>query len=69
MECGIYTQFKVPIEDTSVDESPESVQTYKYVVQNQDFRRWRDKNNRGADFMIVSDVHRIKLAFPQSFSW
>jgi hypothetical protein len=69
MECSIHTQFKVPIEDTSVDESPESVQTYKYVVQNQDFRRWRDKNNRGADFMVVSDVHRIKLAFPQTFSW
>lgn len=69
MECGIHTQLKVPIEDTSVDESPESVQAYKYVVQNQDFRRWREKNNRGADFMIVSDVHRIKLAFPQTFTW
>ncbi len=69
MECGILTHLTVPIEDAVADESPESVQSHKYLVQNQDFRRWREKNNRGGDFMIVSDVHRIKLPFPQKFSW
>ncbi|GKT02348.1 DUF6402 family protein [Acidovorax sp. SUPP3434] len=69
MECGVRTQWNVPIEDMTVDESPSSVQGRKYVVQNQDFRRWREKNHRGGDFMVLSNVHRIKLPFPQKFSW
>ncbi|WP_349817234.1 DUF6402 family protein [Acidovorax sp. SUPP950] len=45
------------------------MQRYKYIVQNQDFRRWREKHHRGGDFMVLSNVHRIKLPFPQKFSW
>ncbi|WOI47439.1 DUF6402 family protein [Acidovorax sp. BLS4] len=69
MECGIRTRLNVPIEEVTVDEAPSSVQRYKYIVQNQDFRRWREKHHRGGDFMVLSNVHRIKLPFPQKFSW
>lgn len=69
VECGIHTQVSVPLEDSVVDESPEMVQKRKHIVQNKDFRRWRDKNHKGGDFMILSNVHRVRLAFPLKFEW
>ncbi|WP_264567133.1 DUF6402 family protein [Delftia acidovorans] len=34
-------------------------------MQNDDFLEWRRKNNRGGDFMILSNVHRVKINHPQ----
>ncbi|MDA8445456.1 DUF6402 family protein [Paracidovorax valerianellae] len=69
VECGVSTRLNVPVDDAVVDEPPSTVQGYKYIVQNKDFRQWRGKNHRGGDFMVLSNVHRIRLAFPLKFQW
>lgn len=48
---------------------PDEAQKRKYIVQNKHFLEWRDKNGRGGDFMVLSDVNRIRLATPIEFSW
>ncbi|WP_026432837.1 DUF6402 family protein [Paracidovorax oryzae] len=40
-----------------------------YLVQNRHFRQWRALHGRGGDFMVVSDVHRVRLAFPITLEW
>ncbi|SFD33724.1 DUF6402 family protein [Paracidovorax konjaci] len=40
-----------------------------YLVQNKHFRQWRALHGRGGDFMVVSDVHRVRLAFPIQLEW
>ncbi|GKT15286.1 DUF6402 family protein [Acidovorax sp. SUPP2522] len=69
VECGVRTQWSVPLEEVLVNESPAAVQGYKYIVQNKDFRDWRAKHQRGGDFMVLSDVRRVRLPFPQRISW
>ncbi|MCG8990565.1 DUF6402 family protein [Delftia acidovorans] len=58
-------RWDVETERKTVHEKPEDVKKYKYAVQNDDFREWRRKNNRGGDFMILSNVHRVKINHPQ----
>ncbi|WOI43920.1 DUF6402 family protein [Acidovorax sp. BLS4] len=69
VECGVRTQLSVPLQEVVVNEPPAAVQNRKYIVQNKDFRNWRTKNQRGGDFMVLSDVHRVRLPFPQKISW
>lgn len=69
MECGLRTSMDVPISDTVVDEEPSVVQGYKYVVQNAHFREWSEKNQKGGDFMVLSNVHRVRLPFPVKLEW
>ncbi len=40
-----------------------------YLVQNQHFRQWRALYGLGGDFMVVSDVHRVRLPFPVKLEW
>ncbi len=40
-----------------------------YLVQNQHFRQWRSLYGIGGDFMVASDVHRARLAFPIKLEW
>ncbi len=40
-----------------------------YLVQNQHFRQWRSLYGMGGDFMVVSDVYRVRLAFPIKLEW
>ncbi|ABM31588.1 DUF6402 family protein [Paracidovorax citrulli] len=40
-----------------------------YLVQNRHFREWRALYGRGGDFMVVSDVHRVRLPFPIKLEW
>jgi len=40
-----------------------------YLVQNKHFRQWRALHGRGGDFMVVSDVHRLRLPFPIKLEW
>ena len=35
-----------------------------YPVKNEDYRQWRQKNNRGGDFMIYSDRKNVRLDSP-----
>ncbi|AVS90258.1 hypothetical protein C8238_04545 [Paracidovorax avenae] len=69
MQCGIRTSMDVPISEVVVDEDPSVVQGYKYVVQNSDFRRWSERNQKGGDFMVLSNVHRMRLPFPVRLEW
>ncbi len=69
MQCGVRTNLDVPISETVVDEEPSVVQGYKYIVQNSDFRRWSERNQRGGDFMVLSNVHRVRLPFPVQLEW
>ena len=38
-----------------------------YVVRNSDFRKWRQKNQRGGDYLIYSDIKRVKLTSNNTF--
>ncbi|MDA8450967.1 DUF6402 family protein [Acidovorax sp. NCPPB 3859] len=69
VQCGPLTRTTVKVEDVIVDEEPSAVESYKYLVQNADFQRWREKHQRGGDFMVLSDVLRVRLPFPQKFFW
>lgn len=37
-------------------------------VTNADFRKWRDKTQRGGDFLVFSDLKRTKLNYPHRFN-
>jgi len=37
-------------------------------VTNSDFRAWRDRNGKGGDFMVYSDLIKMRLAVPEVFS-
>ncbi len=69
MECGVRTRLQVPLSDVIVDESPVSVQRQRYLVQNSDFRNWSSRNQRGGDFMVLSNVHKVSLPFPLKLEW
>ncbi|WP_235503874.1 MULTISPECIES: DUF6402 family protein [unclassified Acidovorax] len=43
------------------DRNVEEVRGRRYLVQNKHFRLWREQHGRGGDFMVISDMHRIKL--------
>ena len=64
-ECGVSTRLDTPIDDALVYEPSSTVQRYEY----KDFRQWRAKNHRGGDFMVLSNVRRVQLAFPLKFQW
>ncbi|WP_442867213.1 DUF6402 family protein [Acidovorax sp. NCPPB 3576] len=39
------------------------------LVQNEDFRKWRTAHGRGDDFVVLSDMHRVRLPFPIQLEW
>lgn len=65
VECNTSLRGGINNEDEIADIPPETASGRKYLVQNSDFQKWRTKNQRGGDFMIVSDVHRVRLPFSQ----
>ncbi|GKS89424.1 MULTISPECIES: DUF6402 family protein [unclassified Acidovorax] len=50
-------------------ESEGKARGHTYLVQNEDFRKWRAKHGRGGDFIVLSDVHRVRLPFPMKLEW
>ncbi|AVS76123.1 DUF6402 family protein [Paracidovorax cattleyae] len=40
-----------------------------YLVQNAHFRKWRARHGLGGDFMVLSDVYRVRLPFPIQLEW
>ncbi len=36
-------------------------------ISNASFRDWRAKSGRGGDFLVFSDVKRLKLSTPDQF--
>lgn len=57
-------RWDVELGDKFVEEDQKQVDSYRYEVQNDDFRAWRKLNGRGGDFMVLSDVHRVRLPTP-----
>lgn len=45
------------------------LRSQRYLVQNKHFRQWRIEQGYGGDFMILSDVHRVRLATPVRIEW
>lgn len=59
----------IPISDQWVNQEASKIHGDVYFVQNEDFRRWRIQHGRGADFVVLSDVHRVRLPFPIKLDW
>jgi hypothetical protein len=59
----------VPIAGQWVRDDAAKIRSQAYLVQNKHFRQFRDQHGRGGDFMIVSDVLRVRLPFPIKLDW
>lgn len=60
---------RVSIAEQWSNEGEAKARGHAYWVQNQDFRRWRGMHGRGGDFIVLSDVHRVRLPFPVALEW
>ncbi|CAN7655276.1 DUF6402 family protein [Acidovorax sp. LjRoot194] len=47
----------------------EEVRGRTYLVHNKHFRLWREQHGRGGDFVVVSDLHRVRLPQTIKYSW
>ncbi len=59
----------VPTTTQWVHGNPAELRSQNYLVQNKHFRQWRKEQGYGGDFMILSDVHRVRLANPVRLEW
>ncbi|MDA8521504.1 DUF6402 family protein [Acidovorax sp. NCPPB 4044] len=59
----------IPINEQWMYADAAEANRQSYLVQNRHFRQWRALHGRGGDFMIVSDVHRVRLPFPTRLEW
>ncbi|AVS79076.1 hypothetical protein C8244_17525 [Paracidovorax avenae] len=59
----------IPLDEQWIYADADDESRQSYLVQNRHFRQWRALHGRGGDFMIVSDVHRVRLAFPIPLEW
>jgi hypothetical protein len=53
--------------DYSVSRGPSKDPSEFLEVTNKTFRDWRSQNGKGGDFLVFSDVKRIKLLHPKPF--
>ena len=65
VERSPQVRWDIAIDEKFVNETSEETRDSMYAVQNDDFRAYRQKYKRGGDFVIYSDVHRVKLARPK----
>ncbi|MDA8454458.1 DUF6402 family protein [Acidovorax sp. GBBC 3334] len=59
----------IPIDEQWMYANADEASHQSYLVQNQHFRQWRALHGGGGDFMVVSDVHRVRLPFPIQLEW
>ncbi|AVS86106.1 DUF6402 family protein [Paracidovorax avenae] len=59
----------IPLDEQWIYADADDASRQSYLVQNRHFRQWRALHGRGGDFMVVSDVHRVRLAFPITQEW
>ncbi len=59
----------IPIDDQWMYAEADGADRQSYLVQNRHFRQWRALHGRGGDFMIVSNVHRVRLPFLIRLEW
>lgn len=70
VERSLRIALDVPTSGQFVHEADvEGVRARKYLVQNKHFRQWRARSGKGGDFMVLSDVHRVRLPMPMRFEW
>lgn len=69
VDCWRGARPGINVDDEMADVPPDEARRRKYIVQNKHFLEWRAKNGRGGDFMVLSDVYRIRLPTPLAFSW
>ncbi len=60
--------FKRPVDTVKGLFRTQRKQDVYYPVHNSDYKAWREKFNRGGDFAIYSDLRKIKLSKPISFT-
>ncbi|MDA8456007.1 DUF6402 family protein [Acidovorax sp. GBBC 3334] len=60
---------EIPIDEQWMYANADEASRQSYLVQNRHFRQWRALHGRGGDFMVVSDVHRVRLPFPIKLEW
>lgn len=59
----------VLMDEQWVYDEADSARASYYLVQNAHFRKWRAHHGLGGDFMVLSDVHRVRLPFPIQLEW
>ncbi|MBF9264882.1 DUF6402 family protein [Paracidovorax cattleyae] len=59
----------IPLDEQWIYADADDASRQSYLVQNRHFRQWRALHGRGGDFVVVSDVHRVRLAFPITLEW
>ncbi|AVS76065.1 DUF6402 family protein [Paracidovorax cattleyae] len=59
----------IPVTEQWIYANAAEADRQSYLVQNQHFREWRALHRRGGDFMVVSDVHRVRLPFSIQMEW
>ena len=69
VERSLRLPIDVPIAEQWVRDDATKVRSQAFLVQNKHFREWRVQNGRGGDFMIVSDVRRVRLPRPIKLEW
>lgn len=69
VERSLRLPMDVPIAEQWVRDDATKVRSQAFLVQNKHFREWRVQNGRGGDFMIVSDVRRVRLPRPIKLEW
>nr|KAJ8743965.1 hypothetical protein H9T68_14935 [Delftia sp. PS-11] len=69
VSCLTGWRFSINTNTELANISPETAKNRKYLVANSHFQKWRMENGKGGDFMILSDVHRIRLPRPIKISW
>lgn len=59
----------IAVSRQEIEENQDRAPGRTYFVQNNDFRRWRALRGRGGDFLVLSDVYRMRLPFPIKMEW
>ncbi|MBI3898482.1 MAG: hypothetical protein HY308_09325 [Gammaproteobacteria bacterium] len=63
VQRDLQLRWDIEIDEQYVDKDEAPVGRF-YAVQNDDFRRYRDKYGKGGDFILYSDVRRERLIKP-----
>ena len=69
VERFLSSAMTIPVTEQWIYADAAQADSQSYLVQNQHFRQWRALHCLGGDFMVVSDVHRVRLPFSIKLEW